>query len=143
MSRDIEITITQPNPFDFGLEQNSTIKDLEVGIITGATGMVQVYSSEDFDGTGNEDNPLSLSNKFYEKLDEKIDQAVEQKTQTYIHEQSVASTLWTIEHNLHKFPDVQVVDSAGTVVTCKRRYIDENTVTIEINAPFKGKAYLN
>ena len=143
MSRDISITISQQNPFDFDIEQNSTVQDLEVGFIQGAVGLIEVYHSDDFEGKGTDDDPLELSEKFYNDLTERIDVEIEEKTKTYVHEQSVAASTWIIVHNLHKHPDITVVDSTGTVVTCKRSYIDENTVKIETNAPFKGKAYLN
>ena len=61
----------------------------------------------------------------------------------YIHEQATASDEWTIEHNLNKFPSVSVVDTANTIVSGLVTYIDENTVKLEFNGAFKGKAYLN
>lgn len=62
---------------------------------------------------------------------------------TYIHEQGEASSEWTINHNLNKFPSVTVVDSAGSEIIVGVRYVDANTCVIDLTSPFKGKAYLN
>ena len=62
---------------------------------------------------------------------------------TYTHTQSSSSDTWAITHNLGRFPSVEVVDSAGSVVIGDIRYIDENNITINFSAPFTGKAYLN
>ena len=35
---------------------------------------------------------------------------------TVVHTQSVASNIWTIDHNMDKFPSVSIVDSAENVV---------------------------
>ena len=46
----------------------------------------------------------------------------------YLFTQSIPSDTWVIEHNLGKYPNVTIIDSAGTVVEGSVRYIDENTV---------------
>ena len=53
------------------------------------------------------------------------------------------SKLWTITHNLGKFPSITVIDTGGTVVTGEYTYIDTNNVILNFSAPFAGKAYLN
>lgn len=58
-------------------------------------------------------------------------------------EQSVASDEWIILHNLHKYPSVTVVDSAGTIITGEVTYLDATMLKINFRAPFAGKAYLN
>lgn len=62
---------------------------------------------------------------------------------TYIHRQYEAASVWRIEHNLHCYPSVTVVDSADSKVTGDVDYIDENTLTVSFAAPFSGSAYLN
>lgn len=62
---------------------------------------------------------------------------------TYIHDQGIASNTWVINHNLDKKPSITIVDSADNVIEGKETYIDENTIQIEFNSIFKGKAYLN
>ena len=65
------------------------------------------------------------------------------RADTYIHSQSPASDTWTIHHNLNNYPAVSVIDSAGNIVFGDVRYEDRNTVVIEFQAAFSGKAYLN
>lgn len=62
---------------------------------------------------------------------------------TYIHTQGSALDVWTIEHNLGKYPSVSVVDSGGSVVYGNIDYIDNDSLTVTFAAPFGGKAYLN
>jgi len=62
---------------------------------------------------------------------------------TYVHYQSVPATLWTIEHNLGRYPSITVVDSAGTVVIGGVQYISENEVRLTFGAGFSGRAFLN
>lgn len=62
---------------------------------------------------------------------------------TYIHRQYDAASVWRIEHNLHCYPSVTVVDSADSVVTGDVDYIDADTLTVSFVAPFSGSAYLN
>lgn len=64
-------------------------------------------------------------------------------TSSYIHTQMVAATIWTVEHNLGKYPSVTVVDSGNTVVVGEVRYIDTITVVLTFTSSFSGKAYLN
>lgn len=61
----------------------------------------------------------------------------------FFHEQSTASSAWTVVHGLNKFPSVEVVDSGGSSVEGCVEYVDINTVRIEFSAPFTGKAFFN
>ena len=62
---------------------------------------------------------------------------------TYNHVQSVAASIWTINHNLGKFPSVTVVDSGGTQIEGDVVYDDPDNVTVSFSSPFGGKAHLN
>jgi hypothetical protein len=64
-------------------------------------------------------------------------------TDTFIHEQGVASAVWTVQHNLNKYPSVTVVDSSGNELITEIEYVDTNTVQITMNGASKGRAYLN
>lgn len=64
-------------------------------------------------------------------------------TQTHVHDQAVASALWTITHNMGKRPSVTVVDSGLNTVIGDVVYVDDNSLTIGFAAAFAGKAYLN
>jgi hypothetical protein len=61
----------------------------------------------------------------------------------YIHSQLAPSATWTIDHNLHKYPSVTVVDSAGTTVEGEVSYPSIDRVVIQFTATFGGSAYLN
>lgn len=64
-------------------------------------------------------------------------------SQTYIHEQGIASDTWEINHNLNKYPSVSLVDSAGVQFQGRVEYIDKNSCIVTMNGATKGKAYLN
>lgn len=57
--------------------------------------------------------------------------------------QSIPSTIWVMSHNLHKYPSIVVVDSAGTIVEGDIEYLDTNTVQITFSGAFAGTAYFN
>jgi len=61
----------------------------------------------------------------------------------YRHNQNLPSTVWTIEHNLNKYPSVTVIDSAGSQHEGEIDYIDQNNLTITFSAAFSGFADLN
>ena len=65
------------------------------------------------------------------------------KSETYKHRQTASSSVWTVVHNLGKFPSVTVVDSAGTEWIGDVKYIDDNSLTISFAVAFSGIAYLN
>ena len=60
----------------------------------------------------------------------------------FIYVQDVASTVWTITHNLGRYPQVTVVDSAGSVVVGDLTYLDTNVVRATFGGAFAGRAYL-
>lgn len=67
---------------------------------------------------------------------------------TYIHLQNSASSVWTINHNLSKFPSISIVDSAGSLIVGAVNYVDENTAIVSffgsgIPIAFSGKAFCN
>jgi hypothetical protein len=68
---------------------------------------------------------------------------VKESDKNFIFNQAIPSTVWSITHNLNKFPSVSVVDTAGTQVFTIADYIDTNTLILTFSAAFAGKAYLN
>ena len=64
-------------------------------------------------------------------------------TKTFVHEQGVASAVWTVQHNLNKRPSVNVVDSAGNEIVAEVIYDTNNSLTIRMKGASKGFAYLN
>lgn len=63
--------------------------------------------------------------------------------ETYVHVQNSSDTNWVIQHNLERYPSVEVVDSAGSLVIGSIHYVDANRVELSFEYPFSGKAYLN
>ena len=57
--------------------------------------------------------------------------------------QGVPSVLWTIKHDLNKFPSVTVVNESKEVMIGNIKYIDKDNITITFSAAFSGYAYLN
>jgi len=66
-----------------------------------------------------------------------------QGTPTFVFNQGVPASTWSVQHNLGKFPSITVIDSSNTVVTGEYTYVDTNNVTLKFSAGFAGKAYLN
>lgn len=62
---------------------------------------------------------------------------------THEHTQSVAASVWIINHNLDKFPSVIVIDSGGSEVEGDITFDNRNQITITFSASMGGKAYLN
>lgn len=62
---------------------------------------------------------------------------------SYHHVQNVASSIWNITHNLGFYPNITVVDSAGTVLEGDLEYIDLNNIRVTFSAAFSGNAYLS
>jgi hypothetical protein len=61
----------------------------------------------------------------------------------FIHDQGVPAISWNITHSLNKFPSVQVLDSAKTVVEGQIIHFDANNLQITFNSAFSGTATLN
>lgn len=61
----------------------------------------------------------------------------------YTHTQGPAASVWVITHNLGKFPDITVFDSAGDECDGDVVHNSLSQVTVTFSAPFSGVAYLN
>lgn len=57
--------------------------------------------------------------------------------------QSTPASVWTITHNLGRFPSVTVSDSTGRVVEGDINYVSVNQLTVTFIAAFSGSAYCN
>lgn len=58
-------------------------------------------------------------------------------------EETTPNTIWTLNHNLQKFPSVTIVSSSGDEVEGDINHVDDDNLVITFSAPFSGKAYLN
>ena len=61
----------------------------------------------------------------------------------FAHTQGVSSNSWTITHNLNFYPNVTVVDSAGTIVEGEITYTNRNSLVLNFQTAFSGNAYLS
>ena len=62
---------------------------------------------------------------------------------SYIHTQGVTSAAWTINHNLHFYPNVTVQDSAGNIVEGEIAYNTLDSLVVTFSTAFSGEAYLS
>lgn len=62
---------------------------------------------------------------------------------TNVYTQGAPNNKWVVSHNLGKFPQVTVIDSAGDVVYGDVKYIDTNILEIKFSMPISGNCYLN
>jgi len=62
---------------------------------------------------------------------------------TFVWPQPVAAPIWTVIHDLDKFPSVTMVLSTGQVGNGDITYINSNKLTITFAGDESGKAYLN
>ena len=62
---------------------------------------------------------------------------------SYVHVQSTVSATWMVEHDLGWFPNVTVIDSAGSTVEGDVAHIDTTMLTISFSGAFTGHAYLS
>lgn len=61
----------------------------------------------------------------------------------YVHNQSSAQAIWTVPHNLGKYPSVTVVDSAGDQCEGEVRHLSPNQLRITFKFSFSGRAFIN
>ena len=62
---------------------------------------------------------------------------------TFTFTQGAVALVWTIQHNLDKFPSVTTVDDTNNQYFGELEYVDSNNLTITWGIAFKGFAYLN
>ena len=123
------------------VEVTSEQQETVVGVTSQDTvGRVRAYSSGNHSNLTGRDlpdqHPISAITGLQEAL-------IAVSDKTYIHEQSEASDIWYIQHNLGKYPSVEIVDTAGNRFFPAVQWIDENNCVATMNGACKGKAFLN
>jgi hypothetical protein len=61
----------------------------------------------------------------------------------FVFTQATPSAVWTVQHNLDKFPSVTSVNNNNIQAYGAVEYIDKNNLTITFSGGFSGKAYMN
>jgi hypothetical protein len=84
-----------------------------------------------------------IINKGKGVLDIAPENLMETGDKSFVFDQGVVSAVWTIQHDLKKYPSIRVIDNGGTEVEGHIQDIDINNLTITFSAGFAGKAYLN
>ena len=75
---------------------------------------------------------------------ERLEEEIQESSNTFVFEQGIPATEWVINHNLNKKPSVTVVDSADEEqIPDEKIYNTNNKVTLYFLSEFSGKAYLN
>lgn len=62
---------------------------------------------------------------------------------SFVHNQVIPATIWTVVHDLVYPPAVTVIDSAGTVLLANVTFVDATTITVEHGFPTAGSVYLS
>jgi hypothetical protein len=62
---------------------------------------------------------------------------------SFVFTQPTPDTVWTVTHNLGRFPSVVVIDSAGDEWATEIHYINNNSLEVRLTAAFSGTAYCN
>lgn len=63
--------------------------------------------------------------------------------ETTVLPQLAASSVWTLVHDLNRYPSVQVFDSSNDPVWATYRHLDRNTIQVTFGRPTSGVAYIN
>ena len=61
----------------------------------------------------------------------------------FVFTQSTLSTSWVIEHDLDKYPAVEIVSTAHDKIVGSVSFDSVNQITINFTQPTSGKAFLN
>ena len=84
------------------------------------TRLIQVVDGLFYDGDG---NPISFGTSSFHFI------------------QPGPSLQWNVTHNLSRFPNVSIVDTAGNVLFADVQHISLNTLTIKFNQSTSGEAW--
>lgn len=68
---------------------------------------------------------------------------IQNEMNSFVYEKASPSALWSIYHNMGKFPSVTVVDSGNNYIIGDVEYVSNMQINVHFSAPFGGKAYLN
>jgi len=61
----------------------------------------------------------------------------------FVFEQTNPAPIWSITHNMGKYPSVTVIDSANNIIIGEVHYDSTNSLTVSFSGGFSGKAILN
>lgn len=151
ITREVELFVTNKNGLPKPIKSYIDIKDyVKVGsdnaiIVDNNRLFVKKYKAgDDYINIVESPNNYTLTlniDSIVADVVEIVEATVGDKNFEY--DQGTPSQVWTINHSLNKKPSVTVLDTAGTDIEGQITIPDNNTVIIEFNFPFSGKAILN
>lgn len=74
---------------------------------------------------------------------ERLEEEIQESSNTFVFEQGIPATEWVINHNLNKRPSIDLVDYNGEGFEAYREYTSDNQVIIRLDNAGTGYAYLN
>lgn len=74
---------------------------------------------------------------------ERLEEEIQESSNTFVFEQGIPATEWVINHNLNKRPSIDLVDYNGEVFEAFKEYTSDNQVIIRLDNAGTGYAYLN
>lgn len=119
---------------------------------TETAGNVRVFNEGDMLGDFNarwqkvqdkEGNYFNTPQEVTEYLESVFDVTKNELDKNFIFIQNTPSDIWVINHNLNKYPSVNVYDSANTRIVGEENHNNNNILTITFALPVSGKAHLN
>jgi hypothetical protein len=131
---------------NFALQKNESYVLIVSGVTNDSPGHVVVYSATmiAFWPTGlNTVGPPPSNPPQYYTMSQSDARYLQISNASFTWNQSSASTVWTVVHNMGAFPSITVVDSGGNVVLGTATYLNNNVIQINFKYSFAGKAYLN
>jgi hypothetical protein len=125
-------------------EDRNDIQSLQTNLFNHVTDLANPHDTKisnliDVDLTGPNDEDVLVYNLGLDKWENKPNNG----DKNFVFTQAVASTLWTINHNLGKKPSVTVLDNLGREMGTAITHIDNNNLTSESNSAISGTAHLN
>lgn len=138
------VKVVNPKPVDSKLYNNVDTKYTDVSQVLTENPLVGRYQGQTF----LVDNGSGVVVEYWFKdgtsdVDLIIKTAETTPDKTYVHDQQIASTAWTIVHSLNKYPNISIVSSSGDVVYGNVAYTNPNQCVITFSAAFSGKVYCN
>lgn len=106
---------------------------------------ISIWNGENFEELEDSsiDDLKTRINKAENDIIELTEEVIKGADKNFVYKQSSASDMWTVVHNLGKYPSITVVDSAGTVVVGEIVLQTTEQAVISFNGAFSGKAYCN
>lgn len=108
---------------------------------------IQAINNQLKDDVTNKQYHLGISNGqlYYEEGAIAVDSGFTalSSDKNYVHTQTAASAIWTVNHNLGKYCSVTVVDSGGNIIVGNVEYVNTNKLFIRFSSAVSGRAYCN